>query len=203
MELEHLVNNCKLNKTDAWEHFYKRYNIFVLKCVRYKLSRLNITPSGFNASDITHEIFHAIWKYNKLETIKNAHYLKTWLSIFSINFTHNYLRKHFYKEGTVVSLDSTPNTDHSTTLKDIIPDNKTDIIGDIDFEELYAFILTKIDLLPKKQKIAIKLNLIFKKKHTDISKIMNLPIPTVSSLILRSKNKLKKNIIIYFQNEDK
>ena len=203
MNLEDLVNNCKLNQTNAWELFYKRYNTFVLKCVKYKLNKLRITPSGFNASDITHEIFHAIWKYNKLETIKNAYYLKTWLSIFSINFTYNYLRKHFYKEGITVSLDSVQDPTSETTIKDLIPDNKSDIIGDIDFKELYAFILSRIDFLPKKQKIAIKLNLIFKKKHVDISRIMNLPISSVSSLILRSKNKLKKNIIIYFQNENK
>ena len=201
MEQDELVNNCIKKDKDAWEIFYKRYNIFVLKCVKYKLKKIGIYPSFFNAEDVAHEIFHYIWKYNKLDAIKNPVYLKTWLSIFSLNFTKNYLRKHYYQNKSTVSFDAAQDPDTLTPLKDFIPEENTDIIKEIDFKDLYTFILSKIDTLPKKQKIAIKLNLIFKKKHIDISKIMNLPISTVSSLILRSKNKLKKNIIFYFQNE--
>ena len=195
MELNELVNKCVNKNTDAWNLLYRRYKVFIFKCVQYKIRKSGITPPDFSANDITQEIFHAIWKYDKL----NTDHLKTWLSIFSINFTKNYLRKHYYQKRSTVSFDTIIDPENLTTLKDFVPDNKADIISEIDFNELYAFILNKINDLPKKQKIAIKLNILFQKKHIDISRIMNLPVPTVSSLILRSKNKIKKNLFFYFK----
>ena len=196
-----LVNKCIKRDITAWDIFYKRYKIFVLKCVKFKLKQSMVTSPDFDALDITHDIFYTIWNDNKLACLDNAGYLKSWLSIFSINFTRNYLRKNYYQKKNKLSLDTPINNEHKVnTIKDLIPDPRVNIINTIDSNDLYLYILTSINKLPKKQKIAIKLNILFGKKHTDISRIMHLPLPTVSSLILRSKKIIRKKIFLYFQN---
>jgi RNA polymerase sigma-70 factor (ECF subfamily) len=205
MDLKTLISKCNEKDTKAWDIFYRKYKVFILKCVKYKLKRTGITPGDFDAMDITHDIFHSIWDKNKLEKIENPLYLKSWLSIFSLNFTRNYLRKHYYKKTSTLSLDTTTIKETKIPLKEIIPDTHVNITGEIDYRDLYSWASKAINALPKKQKIAIKLNILFGKKHVDISRIMNLPLPTVSSLILRAKKIIRKKMIFYFQdkkNED-
>ena len=74
---------------------------------------------------------------------------------------------------------------------ELIPSTGLNPSDELAKNELSKKIEEAVDALPTKEKLIIKLNLIYEKKYDEIAKILNLPKGTVSSYIKRAKEKLR------------
>ena len=75
----------------------------------------------------------------------------------------------------------------------IVPPEGSDRKGP-DNEDLSETIARSIELLPPKERMIIKLNLLHGMKYYEISKMLNIPKGTVSSYIKRAKEKLRDDL---------
>lgn len=123
--------------------------------------------------DLSQDVFIRVYKH--LKSFKATAKLSTWIYKISINVFYDYRKtlKH-QKEVTL--------EEHISEMEVI--ENRIDINK-------------ALQILNDKEKIALILHYEKGFSHSEIKKIMNLPIGTVKTNILRGKAKLKK----YFSNE--
>jgi len=123
-----------------------------------------------------------LWQGNKLKQIRNREHLASWLVMVAGNCALNYLRCK--KEQVVES---------SYDLELACPNAQEP--GSILDQEKLTKALTKImDSLPIREKIMVKLSFIHKKTHLEIANIFNLPQNTVSSVLSRTKQRIKEEL---------
>jgi len=121
--------------------------------------------------DLSQEVFIRVFKH--LKTFKASSQFSTWLYRITINVYYDYQKKLKHQH-----IDST----NEPIIEPESHENRIDI-------------LQALELLNEKEKLAIILNYEKGFSHSEIAKIMKLPIGTVKSNILRGKAKLKKYFI--------
>ncbi len=183
MTTEVLLKQCVDRDLTAWDKFACLYNPLVIKSVRYKLGKMNVRVSKSEYRDIAQEIFLFIWEKEKLSGVRDPKCLKSWLIIFSLNFTSNYCRKMLKKSEDTFSFDDT-----------LVPSFKFTPTKMLESKELGNIIKEKIAEFDNTQQLALKLHIYHNKKQKDIAGIMNLPIGTVSTLLRRGKSILRERL---------
>ena len=118
--------------------------------------------------DLSQEVFIRVFKH--LKTFKASSQFSTWLYRITLNVYYDYLGKLKHLHIDSIS---------EPTIEPEPFENKIDI-------------LNALELLHEKEKLAVILNYEKGFSHSEIAKIMKLPIGTVKTNILRGKAKLKK-----------
>jgi len=189
MDDQTLLQKCRNRDLEAWHVFFRRMSPLARKSILYKLSNLGLAGRRDIADDILQEIFHSIWEKDKLTGVRDARSLAGWVAIVSMNTTINWCKKHIFREeGRCTSLEKTLFADDPRpAMKDLLSCRKGDTMSDLGNRELNAVIKKELDLLPSRQKLALKFNLYDGLKHREIAEIMNAPVNTISTLISRAK----------------
>ena len=172
-----LIEKCVQKDPVAWAEFVKRFSSLITFSLKRALAQYSFDPgaSGEELKDIKQDILFSLWEKDKLSEVKNKKNINYWLAIISRNAVINYLKGK--QKNTLVK---------DKGYFDSIPAKKTIKRGDHDAR------LSRIDkLLSTKEKIIFKFY--FEKKFAlkDISKIMSMPIGTVSSAVTRMRKKIK------------
>ncbi len=128
------------------------------------------------ADDLAQEVFIRAYKY--LKTYKAAATFSTWL----------------YRIAYNVFIDNLNSSRHSESLENY--DHSDDNIKDID---TIIDIQNALKILNNNEKISILLHYEKDYSHSEIAKIMEMPLGTVKTNILKAKEKLQK----YFNYEQK
>ncbi len=118
--------------------------------------------------DLSQEVFIRVFKH--LKTFKASAQFSTWLYRITLNVYYDHQKK--LKHQYIDSL-------NEPSIEPEPYENKIDI-------------LKALELLNEKEKLAVILNYEKGFSHSEIAKIMKLPIGTVKTNILRGKAKLKK-----------
>lgn len=201
MNTGELIKRCIDRDHAAWNEFVKRYESLLIRSVRYKLKKFNLSMSQVEFRDIVQEIFLAIWEEGKLSGIRDVGCLKNWLVMLSINRTSNYCRdKVFRKTKKTLSFEKSLSADApGITLGSIIPSDRFDPEKAAESAEIREALEAEIEKLNYKQQLALKLNIYDGRKHGDIADIMNIPENTVTTLIHRAKDRVRGEMEKYFE----
>ena len=138
-------------------------------------------------SDIVQNVLLKIT--NKIKTLKNPMYFKTWLNRIILNSYYDYLRLQKRKKETLKKETMYNSSDTAQSLLKNILDKELDLI-----------IKKSIKKLPNHYKIPITLREIQGLSYEDISNITNVSIGTVKSRNARVREIIKDEIIKY-QND--
>lgn len=175
-----LVKLCINKNQKAWGIFLNKYSHLIYWAIKKSFSANNYSYSQTDTEDIFQEVFLLLFKHNKLTELKKAQHLPGWLSMLTYNKTTDYLRRKISrKEELIADFPTFGDTSFQEELKN---------------KETYSLIKSSIEDLPDKDRIIITLNLLQEKSHKEISQIVNLPINTVSTIIHRTKEKIRKKI---------
>ena len=169
--MEELIQRSLQGDQDAYTELIKSIQV---EMYRIATSQLN------NIDDVNDAIQETIIRsYDKLHTLKNHSYFKTWVIRILINECHNIHRKRKRELGLFNKLSNSVDA-ISSTEKEI--QTKED---DIDFDLL-------IKQLNYDERLI--LTLYYKNKYTptEISNILDVNVNTVKSKILRAKQKLQQ-----------
>ncbi|MBF0215521.1 MAG: sigma-70 family RNA polymerase sigma factor [Candidatus Omnitrophica bacterium] len=205
METDELIRKCLEKDSGAWDEFVRKYQSLVHRSVNYKLRALNVRTGACEFKDIAQDIFLKIWESQKLRDIKDIKCLPSWLAIVSINFTANYCRtKRFGIINKAVSFDDEIDIKGSTVrLSSIIPDKQRNINSFIENKELLEIMKKEINSFSLKKQLVLKFHLYENKKHKEISRVMNLPRNTVTTMINRAKGQLSERLNGYLKESGK
>ena len=171
-----LVERCILKDASAWSSLIERYSGLIKNAIYNRARKYGISLPHHDIEDIMQNVLAALWKSDKLSTIKNRKDISCWLAIVSGNATAQYLSDR----------DSTETlSEEETAYADIPPSAPPD-------EETLSEIDEAIEKLPPKESLIIQLHIIHDKKYHEIADMLDIPEGTVSSYIKRSKGRLKK-----------
>lgn len=175
-----LIKLCLRGDEKAWSIFIERYSKLVYWAIRKRLLVSGFQCDETDIEDIFQEVFLTLLKDQKLSQIKDAKFIPGWLSMVASNKTVDFMRKKApWKQNLVV-------------------DNE--IFKDYSFEEdlfnqdILSVITEVINTLSDKERIVISLNLLEEKTHEEIAGILRIPVNTISTIIARTKGKLRERL---------
>ncbi|NQT28829.1 MAG: RNA polymerase sigma factor, partial [Candidatus Omnitrophica bacterium] len=139
---------------------------------------------SFNQDDIDcifQEVFLLILQGDKLLQLKDIETVASWLAVIASNKTVDFMRRKIKQNKRFVS-----------ELPEIKDNKFKEELNQRDSLELVEQL---INSLSSKEKIVISFNLIENRTHREISGIVGIPVNTVSTIIARTKEKLKKELV--------
>ena len=196
MDETKLIERCIQKDPLAWSEFVNRYSRLIYWTIKTRLKRWNYLFQLEDVDEIHQNVFLALWKKNKLQQVKDRRKIEAWIITISANETVDYFR---HKKGqmppnTVSIFEKITQKKGTVSIADLIPSQGPNPVHAADARNIHSLLERWIDCLSPKEKIIIKLNLLYGKRYREIAKILNMPIGTVASLIKRSKSNLKKRL---------
>ena len=86
-----LVERCILKDTSAWSALVAKYSGLIRDAIYNRARKYGASLPAPDIEDIAQDVLTAIWKGDKLSTIKNRNDISCWLAIVSGNAAAQYL----------------------------------------------------------------------------------------------------------------
>jgi len=180
--IDSLIQRCVNGDSSAWAEFVEHFSLLVFYTIKEKIDKLSLSLPESDIYDIYQQVFLSIWQKQKLKSIKNPSSIRRWLVIVTQNETFDYMKsRHFQADTETIG--------RFEFISDYTPRDETHR-NELD-KEIGLF----IDTLPLKERRIGTLDIFYGLKYTQISKIVNLPLGTVSSVIKRIKTDLKQYLL--------
>jgi len=196
MSEQELVNRCIRKDFLAWSEFVRRYSGLIYWAIENRLKKWAYFYHPQDVEEIHQNVFLSLWKKNKLEQVKDHKKITGWIVIVSGNEAINYFRhqKSQFPPNAISIFEEIIQKDGVMTLADILPSNKKDDIVINEPDEKGKILKEEIDLLPAKEKLILKLNVLYNKKYREIAEMLDMPIGTVSTTLKNIKMRLKNRL---------
>ncbi len=176
-----IIKGCLKNDKKSWDIFVQKYSKLIYWAIR---RRLALNSFDFKQDDIDcifQEVFLSISCGNKLAQIRDVRMIASWLAVIASNETVDFMRRKIKQNKRFIS-----------KLPEIKDDRFKEELDQRDSLELLEHLINN---LSSKEKIVISFNLIENRTHREIAGIVDIPINTVSTIIARTKEKLKKELV--------
>lgn len=179
-DVQILIERCIKRDRKAWERFIERFSGLLYFSAAERLKRNGIFFGQQDLEDIVQGVLLDLWERKRLEEIRERNKITGWLSVIAQNRALNHMVR---KKERLLSEDNLFKFDN---LKVDAPDS---------IEEDRAALMERLfkELEPR-EKIILKMSIIYDKTHREIARFMDLPVNTVSTIIARRKDYLKKEL---------
>jgi RNA polymerase sigma-70 factor (ECF subfamily) len=175
-----LIKRCLNKEKEAWEIFIQKYSRLIYWAIKQRFILSSFAFTDDDANGVFQEMFLSLLESGKLSQVKDAKHICGWLAAAASNKTIDFMREKIRNGNRFVS--------DELMLEN---DGFEQELFDNDLKQLIKNI---IDTLSAKEKIIISLNLLEERSHQEIAQILKIPINTVSTVIARTKNKLKQEL---------
>lgn len=189
-----LIEGCIKRDTACWEEFISRYSNLIAASARRRLWACRISLPSQDIEDIRQSILSSVWERNLLEAVRNRDTIDRWLAVTSGNMAIEYIRKKRAElNPRSLSVYDTVSGDPELAGR-LLSRSAADKAA---MDEFAGRADQLIDALPDKEKLVIKLQVIYGKKLGEISEILRMPEGTITSYAKRAKDKLRKALKDY------
>lgn len=178
-----LVTGCIKGSRIAWNKFVERFCPLIFWAIKNRLNKSGYPFNQQDIEDIFQDVFVLLCDRRKLKQIKNRENISAWLAIVAANCTNSYIRNKRI---------DTPFSKEPLTEKIGALDCPADEV--IEREQLNNTIAKLLSYLSARELIILKLNYFYEKTHQEIARLLKMPPNTVSSIIKRTKEKLKEEL---------
>lgn len=185
-----IIEACLKKDLAAWSILIKKYSALINISIENRLKRYNIQAHKQDIEDIKQTLLSDIWQNNKLSSVTNRNDISYWVAVVAGNAAVEHFRTRAeHRARKTVSLCE---KFEGLELGQIISSKANDPEDELSRAEFEAKVEEAIESLPAKEKILIRLYLLYDKKYREICDLTGLSGGTVSSYIKRAKAKLKK-----------
>ncbi len=181
MSEREIIKRCLNKDKTAWSLFIQKYSRLVYWAIHRRLNLNKFEYNETDVEDIFQEVFLTVLKGDRLFKLKDCQSISGWLAMIASSRAVDFIRQK------------------TSRRENLNLDSLTLTVGAI--QELSLFsqdidVLLKevIDSLPDRERAVISLNLLEGKTHKEIGEILNIPVNTVSTIISRTKEKLKEKL---------
>jgi len=176
-----LVMRCLSGDAGAWSNFIDRFSGLVYWAIKRKLNRYYSAHLRSDVEDIYQHLFTSIWEKKSLATVSERDNIAPWLIVLASNLTIDFMRKKKREEDFLQNrlTAETRMIDDSSIM---FVKEKSDLLNEA------------MRFLNEREKAYLELNYLSGKKHKEIAEIFNISANTVSTVIARAKNKIKRFI---------
>jgi len=195
-----LVSLCIEKDASAWSSFVDRFSNLIYWAIKDRLSKWNYHFVEQDVEDIYQELFISLWEKGKLAEIKDRSHISSWLVMVAGNMSIDYFRRKKNElPKTSLPIFHEAFSDKGEGIEDPVPaylhsSSKDDPNRTVHLKELSQVLTLTIDSLPPRERQAITLCYFYGKKHREIAQLLKISINTVSTIIRRTRARLKKEL---------
>lgn len=190
-----LVEGCLRDDADAWQAFRSKYSPLIRSAICIRMKKYGVRPSRIEVDEIFQNVLICLWKDRKLSEVKNRGDIKCWLAVVSGNTAIDYFRKKtLKKELKTVSIHEEID---GMEIGEFLNSGNTDSSKHVIDKETAMRIKDLIGSLPEKERLIMKLYILYDKKYNEISDVTGIPFGTVANYIKRAKDKLREGLKNY------
>lgn len=191
-----LIKRCVDKDPIAWGKFVKRYSALIYWAIQDRLKHWDYLYQPQDIEEIHQNVFLSLWKKDKLQNVKDPKKITAWLVVVAGNEAVDYFR--YQKSQTppcaVSIFEEIAQNGSVTTLADILAGASFSPVTDEESGEIENLVSEELERLLPRQKIIIKLNVLYGKKYREIAEMLNMPAGSVATAIRRIKQCLKNRI---------
>ena len=180
MKVNKIIEGCLKKDKKSWDIFVQKYSRLIYWAIRKRLSGSGFSFNQDDIDCIFQEVFVSILNGGKLFQLKDIKTIASWLAVVASNKTIDFMRRKIKEDKRLVV--EMPVLKDDKSEQELYKRDLLNVLGSI------------IDTLPIKEKIVISLNLIEGRTHKEIAEITAIPVNTVSTIIVRAKEKVKKEL---------
>lgn len=192
MEDKVIIARLKMNEPQAFNALVELFSKKVYNTC------IGLLQNSEDAQDVTQEIFITI--HLNIKDFKEESSLSTWIYRISINKCLEFIRKKNRKKRSGI-FKSIFTSDGEKAIE-----NHSDFIHPgvlLENQERAKVLFKAIEMLPEQQKTAYILHKLEQVSYNEISNIMEVSLSSVESLLFRAKQNLKKNLAVYYKENEK
>jgi len=176
-----LIKRCIDGNAEAWSKFVNRFSGLIYWAIKRKMTKYGRDYLISEVEEIHQRLFVSVWEKKSLITVSERDNIAPWLIVLASNAAIDFIRKKSLEENflrTAFKSEVIPQTNQRKAF----------------FQEGDSLIGEAIKFLNEKEKAYLESSFIAGKKHKEIAETFNTSINSVSTIIARAKNKIKKYI---------
>jgi len=201
LEDEELVLGCLEGKKEAWGEFVDRFAKLIHWSIRQTVQKVPLGGVDELCEEVFQELFKKLLEKDELSKLRDAKNIRKFLSVTACHAAMDKLKSlGRYERKKTVSVFETgeDGTGLSTDLCDAAEINPaTEALS----RERNDLIAQALESLSCKERACVEFHFLDGKTHFEIGRILGISQDTVSTVIRRTKEKLKKNFIEKGLNE--
>jgi RNA polymerase sigma-70 factor (ECF subfamily) len=184
MDERQLIDRCIRGEARAWEILVEEYGPAVYDAARFTLRRVLGAAQDEDVENVYQAVLLALCDRNahRLKLFQGRSSFRTWLTSVTGRFALNYIRTE-KRKGSLkyCALDDSAG-DLPGRERDLFPG------GMEEREQLF----TALEKIPARERLLLKLFYFDGLSYKAIAKVMKIPVNSVSPLLLRARDSLKK-----------
>jgi RNA polymerase sigma-70 factor (ECF subfamily) len=184
--IESLIERCIKRDRAAWDEFAKAVSPLISFIIVDKFRKGGFPYQPDDIDNIKQDILCSIWEKDKLGTVTDRTKVLSWLCALAVHKTYSHIRK-------IKPVDRPCAEPLKDSLESDLPSPREDLSN----KQIRLEIDNALESLKHKERLIIKLSLLYNEKYSDIARLLNMPLGTVLVYSRRAKIKLRKKLKKY------
>ena len=189
-----LVSGCLQGQKDAWNAFVGRFAKLIHWSIRRTLERTPLAGRPDAHDEIFQNVFEKLLRRNELAKLKDSESIRKFLCVMSGRMAADKLKYFLRKSARDLSFDEeTAERGEDQWLSGAgvkeVPEDPAQASLTREKNDVIAGVLKR---LSPKELACVEFHIFDGKTHNEISRILGFPQDTVSTIIRRAKEKLRK-----------
>ena len=181
---EKLIAGCLARDKGSWDAFVDRFSRLVWWSIRKTLSGTRYQDREDIFEDIFQDVFERLLERGELEKLRSAESIRKFLSVMACHLALDRVKNVSRLEKKSAAMDAVP--------ADIAAKDGRDPRSEAMAREADAELALALRGLSAKERACIELRYLEGLPDVRIGAILGLPVDTVSSIVRRSREKLRK-----------
>ena len=180
-----LLAGCLEGRKESWDSFVERFSKLIYWGIHKTLEDSSFQGRTELVDEIFQEVFKQLLEPQRLKSLRDLKGLRKFLTVMACHLTMDKIRHLSFFEKKSVSTETDffeegslhdPATGAATKERDLI-------IGEV------------LGKLPARERACVEFHFLDEKSHREIGEILGMPQDTVSTVIRRTKEKLRADFI--------
>ncbi len=172
-----LIDGCIEGKKESWDIFVERFSKLIYWSIWRALEKTSFSQRTDLVQEIFQDVFHKLLDRNQLKSLRKIESLSTFLTILAYH----------------AAIDKMKGLTRRQELDGIISDPEKIGSGhEIISQEREELVLKALESLSLRERLCVEWHYLDDKPHREIAEILGIPQDTVSTVIRRTREKLKK-----------
>jgi RNA polymerase sigma-70 factor, ECF subfamily len=180
---EDILRLCIQGNSLAWASLVRAYAPLVYSVIKQKAACSSDVIARDEIEDVFQQTFVNIWRRKSLDKIKNARSIPAYLAVIAQNTYLDFLRQRIrHNRLHDKYIDNSPLIDERNPMQQS---------HDRHMEEVATKLIKD---MPFKEQRIITLNILYGLTHSQIAKLMDMPVSTISCVAARVKKSIKQKL---------
>ena len=190
-EEEKLIRDCLADDPRAWDEFIRRYGQTARTSAAAALGRCGLGKAAHLVDEVAQKVFCELWEKKKLADLRDPRLLRPYVGSIAACRAIDAARSAFRSNGRHADWDETgPNGVPAREKTDGAPDPRQSALR----SEAREIIGREIESLPFKEAFILRLSVEDDLTHQAIADLVGIPKDTVSTVIRRSREKIRRSL---------